>query len=450
MENGHAMQYNQEKSRYSGDGKKAMKENGKYRIIQSCYWMMMNVSFGYATFYLGGFGYSAGEVGMLTAIFSGVSAVCQPMLGRVADKSRRFNWKVILMLLSAVCCLDMILLSIFKSKVLVGCLFGLMALFLNCMMPMINAACFYYEKRGVHVDFGIARGMGSMFYAVVSMLLGWMTVRMGTSAIPVTGIPILAVLFLTTCLMPCESVKATKSNAADQRNTNDENTADGKDLKGRKEERSAGADNAANRRQNRAQKTESGFLKKYPAFMVMLLGSTLLMAAHTFMTTYLLQILEQIGGNTSHLGTALAIGAVTEVPILFLFSHIIKRCSSSRLLVISGFFYIVKSTMLLFAGSIGLVYVAHLLQPVSYALYASAIVYFTDESMREEDKVTGQSMMTMTSAIGSVVGNLVGGWLIDFGGVTVMMVFCAVLAVAAASVVAVSAVMHGKVLNKKL
>ena len=65
--------------------------------------------------------------------------------------------------------------------------------------------------------------------------------------------------------------------------------------------------------------------------------------------------------------------------------------------------------------------------------------------MQEDDKVTGQSLMTMTSAVGSVVGNLIGGWLIDFGGVTVMMTFCAILAVVAASVVVVSVMMHGKV-----
>lgn len=414
-----------------------MKENGKYRILQSCYWMMINVAFGYTTFYLGGYGYSAGEVGILTAVFAAISAVCQPVLGRVADRSKRLNWKVILMLLSAACCFDMILLAIFKAKLLVGLLFGLMALLMNCMMPMINAACFYYEKRGVHVDFGIARGMGSMFYAVVSMILGWLTVRIGTSAIPLAGIPILMVLFLTVCFMPLRE-NVSESNVRTREHDAQKKTQIRKS-ENEKSVKKAGTSSGK----------EGSMLKKYPAFSVMILGSALLMSVHTLKTTYLFQILERIGGNTGHLGTALAIGAVAEVPILFLFSHIIKRYSAARLLVICSFFYIAKSTMLLFAGSIGMVYAAHLLQPVSYALYVSAIVYFTDESMQEDDKVTGQSLITMTSAVGSVVGNLVGGWLIDFGGVTVMMTFCAVLAVVAASVVTVSAVMHGRMLKKK-
>ena len=153
------------------------------------------------------------------------------------------------------------------------------------------------------------------------------------------------------------------------------------------------------------------------------------------MTVYLLQILENVGGNTGHLGVALAIGAVTEVPILFLFSYIIKRCPASKLLIISGFSYIMKSMIMLFAGNIGMIYAAHLLQPFSYGLYASATVYFTNDCMREEDKVTGQSLMTMTMAIGSVAGNLIGGWLIDFGSVTQMMTVGTCLAAVALGVV---------------
>lgn len=64
--------------------------------------------------------------------------------------------------------------------------------------------------------------------------------------------------------------------------------------------------------------------------------------------------------------------------------------------------------------------------------------------MADEDRVTGQAFMTMTSAVGSVIGNLSGGWLIDRGGVTMMMTFSVLLAVVATGGVITSAVMHGK------
>lgn len=410
-----------------------MGENRKYRILQGCYWMMINVIFGYIAFYLSEYGYSAGEIGMLSAAFAALSAVCQPLLGLIADKNSHFGWKPQILLFSMLCCAIFGILFAVKQPIMVGFLFGLVMLFINCIQPMLNAACFYYVKRGISVDFGIARGIGSMAYAFMSLILGYLTVKLGTSAVLYAGIPVLLIQFLVVLRMPYEDMNFTNISQKSACLT-DEDSVNVQHINEESE--------SVTEKVKKNSVLRGGFLKKYPIFCLMVVGSVLLVSVHNFMTTYLLKIMESVGGNSSHMGIALAIGAVTEIPVLFLFSHIVKRISASSLLVISGVAYIAKSLMFFLAGNVGMIYGAHFLQPFSYALYASASVYFANECMQEEDKITGQSLMTMTMAFGSLVGNLVGGWFIDLSGVKAMLAFSSILSIFSVIVIAIAAGLH--------
>lgn len=143
-----------------------MKLDGKYRMLHSCQGLLCSAAFGYNAFYLSEYGFHAGEIGVIVAVFGVLTAVCLPVFGRIADKSRRFNWKVLLALFCAFGILDWGLLFFCRSKIVVGILFQLAGLEVSCILPMMNVACFYYEKRGIYVDYGIARGLNSLVYAV--------------------------------------------------------------------------------------------------------------------------------------------------------------------------------------------------------------------------------------------------------------------------------------------
>ena len=64
-------------------------ENGKYRMLQACYWMLYCIGYGYVTYFLTQYNYTTGEIGILTAVFGVLAAVIQTRLGSIADKSRR-------------------------------------------------------------------------------------------------------------------------------------------------------------------------------------------------------------------------------------------------------------------------------------------------------------------------------------------------------------------------
>jgi len=62
-------------------------------IIQACI-------FGYVMSYLTDKGLTTGQIGFLSAGFGALAAFLQPVLGRISDRSRYFDWKKQLFIIS--------------------------------------------------------------------------------------------------------------------------------------------------------------------------------------------------------------------------------------------------------------------------------------------------------------------------------------------------------------
>lgn len=63
----------------------------------------------------------------------------------------------------------------------------LVILIFACMMsviPLVNAAAFIYEKFGIKINYGLARGLGSAAYAIISMILGYVLDAFSPTILP--------------------------------------------------------------------------------------------------------------------------------------------------------------------------------------------------------------------------------------------------------------------------
>ena len=149
-----------------------MSVKNKYRMLQCLYWMSGCVAWGYFISYLDEYGYTAKISGLIAALFALGAAVLQPFLGRLADKSSTFHWKRILLILDGITLACLIALLFSEAKAAVGILFGLVSMLVTTILSMVNVACFYYEHRGTAMNFGFARALGSLAYAVLSVILG--------------------------------------------------------------------------------------------------------------------------------------------------------------------------------------------------------------------------------------------------------------------------------------
>ena len=65
---------------------------------------------------------------------------------------------------------------------------------------------------------------------------------------------------------------------------------------------------------------------------------------------------------------------------------------------------------------------------LGWGLIAVSSVYYVNSVMEEQDAIKGQAYITMTYTLGSVIGALLGGALIDAAGVNAMLIFATVSA----------------------
>ena len=74
------------------------------------------------------------------------------------------------------------------SLILTGLLYGSSIALLQLMTPFINSLGMESINQGHSLNFGLARGMGSVAYACICYILGIITVKAGPVSIPITVI----------------------------------------------------------------------------------------------------------------------------------------------------------------------------------------------------------------------------------------------------------------------
>ena len=355
--------------------------------------MMFCVGFGYATSYLQNLNVPDGTIGISISVFALLGALFQFILGRVADKSRRWNFKNLIILLASVQLASSLALPFLTSfSVISTILFGLVLLLTYSMLPLLNSVSFFYTACNLKVDFGIARGVGSMAYGIISIILGKAVTSFGTSCIPFFAAAVAFALLIEASLLPSPAGYTTAKNTNIVSQKNDSN-----DSSDRKKQRP--------------------LIFRYPAFMLMIFGVTVVMVFHNMNITYLVRIIEKAGGNSTNLGIALGISAVMEIPSLLFYRKLSKLAPSRILLLISCGVFSLKALLFCVAGNVTAVYLIQGLSIGAFGLLAASKVYYAHDTFDEKDIVTGQALVSMTEAVGMVMGSFFGGLIINASGI---------------------------------
>ncbi len=387
---------------------------GRYCLLQGSYYGANCAVIGYASVFLLDKGISPSGVGALIAAGNVLAVICQPLVAGFADRSRTISLKQIIGLIGAAGACLSLLLGISGTRLSVAS-WLLLCLTTSLLMPLVNAVSIYFTNQGREINFGAARGLGSLSYAAASYGLGYFTGKMGASVIPLASLAayalILAGIGLFRIRPACEG-----GSTWDCGSTVQENRA------------AEGVLPTASR--------TSGFLFKYPRFFVKMGAVVALFAFHNITSTYLIRMMERFGGNSADMGTALAIAAVCELPTMLLYSRISHRFRAEGLLAVAAVCFFIKSALLLAASSISVIYFSQVCQAFSFALFIPASVQYTNQVMADEDKIRGQALVTCAITMGSVVGNLTGGMVLGRWGITAMLALSCGYALAGAALMA--------------
>ncbi|MDD3797463.1 MAG: MFS transporter [Lachnospiraceae bacterium] len=376
--------------------------NLRYTLLHCSYWGIFCALGGYVAVYLDGKGFTAGQAGTLLALTNILAAILQPFAAARADQSGRLSLRGLMLSIGSLSLVSLILLCFTGQHFwIVALLFLIAFCTTQLLQPLINSVGMYHLNQGDPINFGLARGLGSVAYAGVSYLLGTMILRVGTVSVP--GVS--AVLYLVFLGMAVTfHIVSTKKNT---------------DLKTDPETK------AAKEERIPASSTFSGigsFFSRYQYFAIFLAGVIFMFTFHFMTNTYMFQMITNVGGNSQHMGIAVSIAAVCEIPVMLLFTRLVKRIPVEKLLRITAVCWTVKAVAFCFCTSVTSIYIVQVLQMFSFGLYVPASVYYANQIMDAGNKVKGQAMVTVAFTIGSVLGNLLGGKLIDWYQVPAMLI----------------------------
>jgi len=303
-----------------------------YTLHQISYWAAAAGLMSFATAFLLEKGFSAAQVGLLLACGNLLSCGFQPLLAAYADKSGGNILKSLCLWLSL---LSIVFLCAIQFLSLPRLIFGLcylMAVFcFDAMMPLLNSICVAYNSKGMRIDYGLGRGIGSLAFAFASLGIGKAIAAMGADSMVWMVLAVLALFVFATLSFP--SIEKDRSEAAQ-------------------------APDCC---------TVPEFLLRYKWYCVSLLGVMLLAMFHAMTENYLIEIAGRLGGDSSSVGIALFVATAIETPVIVYFEKIRKYISDNWLLRYAGLSFLLKSVLLFVAPSVTAIYLIQLLQATSYS-----------------------------------------------------------------------------------
>lgn len=374
-----------------------------YILIQIFYWAAFAAFVGYQTALLLERGFSSGDAGVLAAIRCLAGILAQPLLGGWADRHPQVPLKCILNVsLGLSLAVNLLLYSTcpgFWGTALIFLALGVLEL--NAY-PLLDSMAVQFINIGMDVNYSLGRGVGSFAYAVSCAALGKQVSILGVESVLLSHMALLVLLMVTVAVYPA-----------------------------------APACPAAGRME--APHSLWYILKSSRAFSRMLLAVFFAMTAVMPLVSFLVNLVTDRGGNAAHLGLGLFLMGASELPAALIFPYLRRRFGSQRMMMVAVVFMAVKPVVLLLAPSLGLLLLAQTIQMLGYGFFTPASVYYTNENVSAGDRIQGQAVMMMASnGLGGMTGNLIAGYVIDWGGVNAMLLLCAAMGAAGVMLAAAS------------
>lgn len=388
------------------DSRKSL--NIKYMASQIFYFGAFAAMMGYASVYLLYKGFSNSTIGIILSLCSILAVFMQPALASFADNHKNIEIRKIINTIVAIAIiLSVALLVIPTNQTLIFILIVAIFSLETTIMPLINTLAFIFEKYGIQINFGIARGLGSVAYALTSMALGYIVEWFSPDLLPICYVAFNALLFIVVHLFVLPK-NAQIVNADEESETEAEVQENVSLLK---------------------------FAGKYKKFIVFLLGFVLVYFAHTIINNFFIQIITNVGGNSSDMGNAVFLAAMLELPTMAYFTKLSQKVNCGTLIKASIVLFLAKHAITYLATNMVMIYIAQVLQMGAYALFIPASVYYVNCKVDNKDIVKGQSFVTTSMTMSGVFANIIGGILLDAVGVSEVLLIGVILSLIGAVIV---------------
>lgn len=399
----------------------SLKINAQYALAHGTYWMYYGILSSLSSVFLLSRGFSNSAIGIIIATGNIIALVGQPLLGDFADHTKRITSFNLMRLMGVLLfCLTGALFFLRTSSLLQAAIYVLAFALMMILQPFVNAMNHKLEQTGVHVNFGVCRSVGSLFYSALMFLMGILIVRYGENLIPAVGMGALA-LFLPVMTVAIRIF----DRAMRQR-------------RGLRAERTEEA--ASSLTEERIDLRE--FARRHRTFIWMCGGIFGIYCVNAIVNIYMAQIVTAIHGDSGDVSRMFSLLAFLEIIALVSFDKLCAKFGDGRLLKFASLMFPLWILLITLSGNVRMMYAAQCAEPLAYAIFLPAMVRYIDENMSSGEAVKAHASFTAMISAATVAVSFIGGILIDTAGVR------ALLFVGIATGVSGAAIIHF-VLNKE-
>lgn len=324
--------------------------------------------------YLGEQGLSTSEIGLIVGTGGIVTLIAQPLWGMISDKMKTVR-KVLLALVVMTAISGYVLFSVDSFLWLVVSAL-VVYFFLMPIDPLTESLNFTVsEMEGI--SYGSVRTYGALGFAVLSLVIGFMMDSFGMGSVSILFVVLGILAFGLVWKMP--EVQASTEPVT---------------IKELKQVLSS---------------------KEVILFLVLIfICSVPARMNDTFLGIHI----RALGGETSLIGTAFFIAAISEIVVFALSFWWLRKGRELEIITIATFFYFVRFFFSGFVSSPWVLTGLQVLQMLTFPVFYTAAIQYLYNIMPREWRATGQTVLALLFfGLSGIVASYVGGYVYDaFGG----------------------------------
>ena len=343
--------------------------------IHMNYWAGSTIQMTFLVSFMTMSGYTASQVGLAVAVFSGVNFTCQPVWGYLSDRMKNVRRTIIICLVCATPLLLLLPGAVESRLSYLMIVYTLLACFQGPVAGLLDSLTYGGAETNPYIVYGIARGSGSLFSAVAMLVSGELLYRIGVKYAFVVE----AALFVLAAVCAMLYSGTGFESAASP-----------------KSERTALGGTIREILQNRA----CLFL-----FLSVILLNIGVKAGYTFVPMMVLEM----GGTTASNGYVMAINTVGMMPCMLLYNylHDKRKVSNKILYLLACLFTIARILSLAMVGSMPAMYGIQLISSLQYGFLQPAMLTAITEIVPQRIRTTA---ITLAAALQLGVSSLAGDY----------------------------------------
>lgn len=320
-------------------------------------------------------GLSADQIGLVNALPVFVILVLNSFVGRLADRAG--DWRQVIVigaLIAGIVPVGLFFVHDFWGILIV---WTLLSLPMGAVGPVLDAATMRLSRR-IGTEYSAIRAWGTVGYMLVNALTGFLVAGLGAA--------VFVPLFLALSLLRAGAAMALPRFRAPERAP----------------VLSAVAPGVAGK---------LGDVMK-PWFVLPLAGYCMVYGTHFILNGFGALLWKAQGIPESVIGPLVALGALSEAVVMFVFKRVGKKLKARHLIVISALASVLRWTVMAFQPPLPVLILLQATHGITWALGFLGCVHFianwTDEAIAAET----QSLFAVGQQIMSVVSLIVFGWLV--------------------------------------